>query len=50
LDAKHDGVDGSTDKVLPTTTHRKASLGREEERHSPHEGELTHLVEKGVHA
>jgi hypothetical protein len=44
LDAKHDGVDGSTDEVLPATTHRKAGLGQQEERHSPHEGEWTHLV------
>jgi hypothetical protein len=27
LDAEHDGVDGSSDKVLSTTTHKKASLG-----------------------
>jgi len=25
------GVDGSTDEVLPATTHRKAGLGQEEE-------------------
>jgi hypothetical protein len=39
LDAKHDGVDGSTDEVLPATTHRKAGLGQKEGRRSPHEGE-----------
>jgi hypothetical protein len=39
LDAKHDGVDGSTDEVLPAITHKKAGLGQKEERHSPHEGE-----------
>jgi len=50
LDAKHDGVDGSTNEVLPATTHRKAGLGQEEERHSPHKGEWTHLVGEGVHA
>jgi hypothetical protein len=50
LDAKHDRVDGSTDKVLPTTTHRKEGLGQEEGKHSPHEGEWTHLVREGIHA
>jgi len=50
LDAKHDGVDGSTDEVLPATTHRKASLGQKEGRCSAQEGECTHLVGKGVHA
>jgi hypothetical protein len=48
LDAKYDGVDGSTDKVLPTTTHRKAGLGQERGRHSAHEGEWTYLVRKGT--
>jgi hypothetical protein len=38
LDAKHDGVDWSTDEVLPATTHRKAGLGQKEGRHSRHEG------------
>jgi hypothetical protein len=50
LDAKHDAVDGSADEVLPTITHRKASLGQEEGRHSPHEGEWTHLVGEGIRA
>jgi hypothetical protein len=50
LDAKHDGVDGSTDEVLPTTTHRKAGLGQKEGRRSPHEVECTHLVGEGVRA
>jgi hypothetical protein len=36
LDAKHDGVDGSTDEVLPTTTYRKAGLGQKEGGRSPH--------------
>jgi hypothetical protein len=39
LDARHDRVDGSTDEVLPATTHKKAGLGQEEGRCSPHEGE-----------
>jgi hypothetical protein len=50
VDAKHDGVDGSTDKVLPTTTDRKAGLGQEKGRHSPLEGEWTHLVGEVSHA
>jgi hypothetical protein len=50
LDAKCDAVDGSTDEVLPTTTHRKAGLGQEERRHWPYEGEWTHLVGEGIHA
>jgi len=49
LDAKHDAVDGSADEVLPTTTHRKVGSGQEG-RHSPHEGEWTHLVGEGIHA
>jgi hypothetical protein len=39
LDAKHDAMDGSSDAILPTTTHRKAGLGQEEGKHSPHERE-----------
>jgi hypothetical protein len=50
LDAKHDGVDGSTDEVLPATTHREAGLGQKEWRCSPHEGEFTHVVGKGIQA
>jgi hypothetical protein len=50
LDEKHDVVDGLADEVLPTTTHRKAGLGQEEGRDSPHEGEWTHLVHEGTHA
>jgi hypothetical protein len=48
LDAKYDAVDGSANEVLPTITHRKAGLGQEEIRHSPHEGEWTHLVGEGI--
>jgi hypothetical protein len=50
VDAKHDGMDGSTDEVLPATTHRKAALGQKEWRCSPQEGECTYLAGKGVHA
>jgi hypothetical protein len=50
LDAEHDAVDGSSNEILPTTTHRKAGLGQEEGRRSPHEGEWTHVVSKGIHA
>jgi hypothetical protein len=50
LDAKHDAMDGSLDEVLPTTTSRKGGLGQEERRHSPYEGEWTHLVGEGIHA
>jgi hypothetical protein len=50
LDAEHDAVDGSSNEILPTTTHRKASLGQEEGRHSPYEGEWTHLVGEGIRA
>jgi hypothetical protein len=39
LEAEHDTVDGSSDEILPTTTIRKASMGQEEGRHSPLEGE-----------
>jgi hypothetical protein len=50
LDAKHDAVDVSANEILQTTTHRKAGLGQEEGRHSPLEGEWTHLVDEGIHA
>jgi hypothetical protein len=50
LDAEHDTVDGSSNKILPTTTDRKAGMGQEEGRHSPFEGEWTHLVGEDVHA
>jgi len=43
-------VDGSTNEVLPATTHRKAGLGQKEGICSPQEGECTHLAGKGVHA
>jgi hypothetical protein len=50
LDAEHDTVDGSLDEILPTTTNRKAGMGQEEGRHSPLEGEWTHLVGEDIHA
>jgi len=50
LDAEHDAVDWSSDKILPTTTYKKAGMGQEEAKHSPFEGEWTHLVGEGIHA
>jgi hypothetical protein len=50
LDAEHDTVDGSSDEILQTTLDKKAGMGQEEERHSPLEGEWTHLVGEDVHA
>jgi hypothetical protein len=50
LDAEHDIVDGSSNEILPTTTNRKACMGQVEGRHSPLEGEWTHLVSEDVHA
>jgi hypothetical protein len=44
LDAKHDTVDGSSNKVLSTTAKKKAGMGQEGGRHSPLKGEWTHLV------
>jgi hypothetical protein len=50
LDAEHDTMDGSSDKILSTTTYRKAGMGQKEGRHSPLKGELTHLVGEGIYA
>jgi hypothetical protein len=50
LDAEHDIVDGSSDEVLSTTTKRKAGMGQKGGRHSPLEGEWTHLVSESTHA
>jgi hypothetical protein len=50
LDAKYDAMDGLADEILPTTIHKKVGLGQEERRHSPYEGEWTHLVGEGIHA
>jgi hypothetical protein len=50
MDAKYDTVDRSSDEVLPTTTIRKAGMGKKEGRNSPIEGELTHLVGEDTHA
>jgi hypothetical protein len=44
LDAEHDTMDESSDEILPITTKRKAGMGQEKGRHSPPEGECTHLV------
>jgi hypothetical protein len=50
LDAKRDIVDGPSDEILPTTTKRRAGMGQEGVRHSPLEGEWTHLVGDDTHA
>jgi hypothetical protein len=50
LDAEHDIVDGPSDEILPTTTKRKADMGEEGGRHSPLEGEWTHLVGEDTRA
>jgi hypothetical protein len=50
MDAEYDTVDGSLDEVLSTTTIRKAGMGQKRDRHSPLEGEWTHLVGEGTHA
>jgi len=50
LDVEHDAVDGSSDENLPTITYRKADMGQEKGRHSPLEGDWTHLVGEGIHA
>jgi hypothetical protein len=50
LDVEHDTVHGSSDEVLSTTTKRKVGMGQEEGRHSPLEGEWTHLVGEGTYA
>jgi hypothetical protein len=42
-------MDGSSDEILPTT-NRKVGMGQEEGRHSPLEGEWTHLVGEDIHA
>jgi len=48
MDAEYDTVDGSPDEVLSTTTTGKASMGQKGGRHSPLEGEWTHLVGDGT--
>jgi hypothetical protein len=50
MDAEYDTVDGSSDEVLSPTTIRKASMGQKGGRHSPLEGERTHLVGEGTYA
>jgi hypothetical protein len=50
MDAKYDTMDGSSDEILPTTTTRKADMGQKGGRHSPLEGEWTHLVGEDTHA
>jgi hypothetical protein len=50
MDVEYDTVDESLDEVLSTTTIGKASMGQKEGRHSPLEGEWTHLVDEGTHA
>jgi hypothetical protein len=50
LDAEHDTMDGPSDEVLSTTTKRKAGMGQKGGRHSPIEGEWTHLVGEDTHA
>jgi hypothetical protein len=50
LDAEYDAMDGSSDEVLLTTTKRKVGIVQKGGRHSPLEGELTHLVCEGSHA
>jgi hypothetical protein len=50
LDVEHDTVDGSSNEILTTTIKRKASMGQEGGRHSPLEGEWTHLVGESTHA
>jgi hypothetical protein len=43
-------MDESSDEILSTTTYRKAGMGQEEGRHSPLEGEWTHLVGECIYA
>jgi hypothetical protein len=43
-------MDGSSNEVLSTTTTRKAGIGQKGGRHSPLEGEWTHLVGEDTHA
>jgi len=50
LDAYHDTMDGSSDEVLSTTTERKVGIGKKGGRHSPLEGEWTHLVSENTHS
>jgi hypothetical protein len=50
MDAEYDTVDGSSDEVLSITITRKAGMGQKGGRHSPLEGEWTHLVGEGTHA
>jgi len=50
LDAEHDIVDGPSNEVQSTSTKSIAGMGQEEGRHSPPEGEWTHLVGEDTHA
>jgi len=50
MDAKYDTMEGSLDEVLLTTTMRKVGMGQKGGRHSPLEGEWTHLVGEDTHA
>jgi hypothetical protein len=50
MDVKYDTVDGSPDEVLSITTTGKAGMGQKGWRHSPLEGEWTHLNGDGTHA
>jgi hypothetical protein len=48
MDVKYDTVDGSLDKVMPTTTTRKTGMGHKGGRNSPLEEEWTHLVGEDI--
>jgi hypothetical protein len=48
MDVEYDTVDGSPNEVLSTPTPRKAGMGQKGGRHSPLEGEWTHLVGDGT--
>jgi hypothetical protein len=50
MDVEYDTVDGSPDEVLPTNTTGKAGIGQKGVRHSPIEGQWTHLVGEGTYA
>jgi hypothetical protein len=50
MDAKYDTMDGSSNEVLSTTTTKKADMGQTRGKHSPLEGEWTHLVGEDTHA